>query len=326
MQTLILTRHDVEGLTDMGEVVAAVERAFIAHGRGEARMPPKVYLDLPEHHGDFRAMPSFMDGAAGVKWVNSHPLNPARHGLPAVMGLYILSDPETARPLAVMDATWLTAVRTGAAAAIASRALARRDARSIGFVGSGVQARTMAMAHAVTHPDLVGAGALVFADARPEAAAALAGRFGGRVGTIAEAAACDIVNTSTPGATPVVSRDMVRPGTHINAMGADAEGKQELATALTIAARILVDDPAQAFHSGEVNVPLHHGDLTEDRIVGGLGAVLAGRLVGRTGADDITLFDSTGLAVQDLAVARIVVERARREGVGVSLPLVLATS
>jgi len=319
MDTLILTRADVLRLTDMDEAVAAVREAFQAHAQGRARMPPKVYLTLPEHAGDFRAMPSFLDGAAGVKWVNSHPDNPRRHGLPSVMGVFILSDPATALPLAVMDASWLTAVRTGAAAAVASAALARPEARSIGFVGAGVQARTMALAHRVTHPDVTD---LVFADVRPEAAQALAADFGGRVGSVAEAAACDIVNTSTPGARPVVLRDMVRRGAHINAMGADAEGKQELETALTVAARVFVDDPAQAFHSGEVNVPLHHGDLAESDVVGGLGAVLTGELAGRTSPEDITVFDSTGLAVQDLAVARLLVARARALGVGVALPLV----
>jgi len=316
--TLILTRQDVESLTDMSAVIAAVEAAFVAHAEGRARMPPKVYLELPEYFGDFRAMPSFMEGAAGVKWVNSHPQNPNRHALPAVMGLFVLSDPETALPLAVMDATWLTAVRTGAAAAIASRALARKGARSIGFVGSGVQARTMAMAHRVTHPDIVD---LVFADLRDEAARALVARFGGRVGTVAEAAACDIVCTSTPGAAPVVARNMVSPGAHINAMGADAEGKQELESGLTASARIVVDDPAQAHHSGEVNVPLHDGALALDAIAGGLGDVLLGRVKGRLDAGDITLFDSTGLAVQDLAVARMVLARARELGVGTALAL-----
>lgn len=319
MDTLILTRSDVESLTDMAEAVAAVREVFRAHAEGRTQMPPKVYLSLPEHAGDFRAMPSFFEGAAGVKWVNSHPQNPKRHGLPAVMGVFILSDPATAVPLAVMDATWLTAVRTGAAAAVASAALARRDAASIGFVGSGVQARTMALAHRVTHPEVK---ELVFSDVRPEAAAGLAETFGGRVGTIEEAAACDIVCTSTPGARPVVTRAMVRAGAHINAMGADAEGKQELETALTVAARVFVDDPAQAFHSGEVNVPLHHGDLRESDIAGALGAVLAGTLAARPEPGTITLFDSTGLGVQDLAVARRLVERARARGVGTALPLV----
>lgn len=317
--TLILTRADVEALVDMAAAVEAVERAFLAHGEGRARMPPKVYLDVPEHDGDFRAMPALLDGAAGVKWVNSHPQNPARHGLPAVMGVYVLSDPATAVPLCVMDATWLTAVRTGAAAAVASRHLARPDARSLGFVGSGVQARTLLEAHRVTHPGLE---TFVCADVRPEAAAGLAELSGGRVGTIDEAAACDIVCTSTPSTTPVVSADAVRPGAHVNALGADAAGKQELPSALLLAARVVVDDPAQALHSGEVNVPVHRGELDPERLVGTLGEVIAGRATGRREATDITVFDSTGLAIQDLAVARAIYALARERGRGQAVALV----
>src|SRR5512144_1047045 len=123
MPTRILTRGDVARLCTMEMALDAVEVAFAAHGRGETRMPVKVYLPLPEHAGDFRAMPAYFSGAAGVKWVNSHPQNPARHKLPAVMGVYILSDPATARPLAIMDATLLTAFRTGAAAGVATKHL-----------------------------------------------------------------------------------------------------------------------------------------------------------------------------------------------------------
>src|SRR6478735_4239114 len=127
MLTLVLSQSDVRAVIAMDAAIAAVEQAFLAHGRGEALMPAKVYLGLPQHRGDFRAMPAYLAGTAGVKWVNAHPENPARHGLPSVLALYILSDPETAAPLAVMDGTLLTAVRTGAAAAVASRYLAKRS-------------------------------------------------------------------------------------------------------------------------------------------------------------------------------------------------------
>ena len=125
MQTLILTQSDVQAALTMEAAVAAVEEAFAAHARGETMMPAKVYLDLRKYNGDFRAMPSYAPGSAGVKWVNSHPDNPDRHGLPTVLGMYILSDPVTAVPLAVMDATWLTAARTGAAAGVAAKHLAK---------------------------------------------------------------------------------------------------------------------------------------------------------------------------------------------------------
>src|SRR4051794_13468198 len=113
-RTLILSRADVRAVVSMDAAITAVEAAFVAHGQGLSIMPPKVYLPLPEHHGDFRAMPAYLGGAVGVKWVNAHPENPARHGLPSVLAVYILSDAETAVPLAVMDGTLLTAVRTGA--------------------------------------------------------------------------------------------------------------------------------------------------------------------------------------------------------------------
>ncbi|HXX93348.1 MAG TPA: ornithine cyclodeaminase family protein, partial [Planctomycetota bacterium] len=224
MKTLILTREDVRSLLTMEEAIPAVEAAFAAHGRGEALMPPKLYLPLEKHHGDFRAMPAYLDGWAGVKWINMHPDNPRRHGLPAVMGVYILSDPETARPLAVMDGTLLTSFRTGAAGAVASKYLAIRSPATVGFVGCGVQARALLAAHRTVYG---GFRALMF-DARPEAAQALAREGGGFVATADQAASCDIVCTSTPSRAPVVFRSYIGISTHLNAMGADAPGKQEL--------------------------------------------------------------------------------------------------
>lgn len=294
--------------------VAAVEGAFTAHGRGETQMPVKVYLDLPELDGDFRAMPAFLDGSAGVKWVNSHPKNPERYGLPSVLGMYILSDPATAQPLAVMDGALLTAVRTGAAAGVASKYLARDDARTVGFVGSGVQARTLYQALRVTHGELE----VVAADLSEEAARVFAEEVGGRVGSLEEAAGCDIVCTATPSRVPIIQSEWVKDGTHINAMGADAHGKQELATELLQRAVVVVDDWEQACGSGEVNVPLSAGDLSRDGIHAALGEVIAGARPGRE-ADEITVFDSTGLAVQDVALARVIYEQACAQDVGMEV-------
>ncbi|MEQ9075284.1 MAG: ornithine cyclodeaminase family protein [Sandaracinaceae bacterium] len=318
MSTRILTRADVESLLEIEGAVHAVEGAFEAHGLGRARMPAKVYLDLPEHDGDFRAMPSFMDGSAGVKWVNSHPKNPERHQLPSVMGVYILSDPATAAPLAVLDATWITAVRTGAAAAVASKHLAKQGARTIGFVGCGVQARTMLAAHRVYFDDLEVLGADVFADA----AQRFATEVGGRAVTLREACGCDIVCCATPVRTPVVQRAWIQPGAHVNAMGADGPGKQELEADILLHGRVFIDDWDQATHSGEVNVPLHAGTLSRDDIAGTIGEVVAKKIAGRSAQDQITVFDSTGLAIQDLAVARAAYEASLEKGVGLEVPLV----
>ncbi len=313
METLLLTQGDLHRVLSLNDVLRAVEQAFAAHGRGEAVMPPKVYLELAHHEGDFRAMPAYLRGAAGVKWVNSHPNNPTAHRLPTVMGLYVLSDPATALPLAVMDATLLTAVRTGAAAAVATKYLARRGARSIGFVGCGVQARWALRAHR----EVFGDGMQVLAaDISRQAAERLVGELGGEAVSLEAAAEADVVIVATPSRRPVVRRQWVRPGAHLNALGADAPGKQELEPALLRDGRLFVDDRYQAFESGEVNVPLREGSLRREQVAGTLGEVIAGRVDGRTDEAQITIFDSTGLAVQDVAVARALYEAARDAGVG----------
>jgi ornithine cyclodeaminase/alanine dehydrogenase len=314
LPTLVLTQRQVRQLLTMDAAVTAVEAAFLAHGRGEALMPPKVYVELPEHGGDFRAMPSFLAGAAGVKWINSHPGSPAKHGLPAVIGLYVLSDPDTGMPLAIMDATHMTALRTGASAAVATKFLGPKAPKTLGLVGAGVQAGTLVAAHRVLFPEIE----VVAHDVSEAAAQALVDEVGhGRVGSLAEACACAVVCTSTPVRQPVVPRDRIAAGTHINAMGADAEGKQELDPQILKDAAVFVDDVPQASHSGEINVPLHDGSLSPEDLAGTLGEVVAGRRPGRPSAEAITVFDSTGLALQDTALARVVHEAARAQGLGV---------
>ena len=316
-KTLILTKEDVRSILTMETAIPAVEAAFAAHGRGETIMPPKLYLPLERHGGDFRAMPSYMAGAAGVKWINMHPQNPRRHGLPAVIGVYVLSDPETALPLAILDGTLLTSFRTGAAGAVASKHLAVKAPATIGFIGCGVQARALLKAHRALYGGL---RALTY-DSVPEAAEQFAKEKGGFPATADQAASCDIVCTSTPSRAPVVFRSYVGISTHINAMGADAPGKQELDPKILEEATVVVDDLAQASESGEVNVPLHHGIFPRERIYGTLGEVVAGKKKGRVGTE-ITVFDSTGLAIQDLALARVTYDEARRRGLGLDVELV----
>ncbi len=262
-------------------------------------------------------MPAYLAGSAGVKWVNAHPENPARHGLPSVLALYILSDPETAAPLAVMDGTLLTAVRTGAAAAVASRHLAKPAPRSIGFVGCGVQSRFLLEAHRV----VFGALEVRAFDVRPEAAARFAAEAGGIAVSAEQAAGCDIVCTATPSRSPIVERSWIRNGAHINALGADAPGKQELDPRILTDAKVVIDDWEQATESGEVNVALHDGRYQREQIHGTLGEVIAGKKTAREG-DEITVFDSTGLAIQDLALARHVYDRARERGLGAAMEII----
>ncbi|QSQ21526.1 ornithine cyclodeaminase family protein [Pyxidicoccus parkwayensis] len=317
MPTLILTAKDLRSLYSVELGLTAVERAFRAHGLGEALMPPKVYLSLPKYDGDFRAMPAFLDGSAGVKWVNAHPRNPEKHNLPTVRALYILSDPDTASPLAILDGTLLTAWRTGAAAGVASKFLAKKGPRTLGLVGSGVQARVFIDAHRAIYGELE----LLLSDVSESAAKALQAEKGGRVASLQEACGADIVCTSTPVRSPIVKREWIRAGTHINAMGADAPGKQELEPRILTDGRVFIDDTEQATHSGEVNVPLHDGLFKEEQIAGTLGEVVAGKKRGRSG-DEITVFDSTGLALQDVALARALYDVALKRGVGQQMDIV----
>ncbi len=317
MKTLILNAKEVLALLDMKEVLPAVEEGFAAHGRGETIMPPKVYLPLEEFQGDFRAMPVASSGSAGVKWVNSHPRNPVDHNIPSVLGVFILSDPVTARPLAIMDATSITAYRTGASAAVATKYLAREGEVSVGFVGCGVQAETALSAIR----EVRSLSELRLYDRSEEAASRFASDSGGRVCSLEEVSSSDVLVTMTPSREPIVKAEWLSPEVHINAMGADAPGKQELDPSILKRARVFLDDMEQGSESGEVNVALHSGLLQESDLAGTLGAVVAGTLPGRSG-QGVTVFDSTGLAVQDLAVARVLYGKALEQSIGLSIDLV----
>lgn len=317
MKTLVLTRSEVERIATMAVAVKAVESAFAAFGRGEASMPPKVYLPVEDHDGDFRAMPARLGSSAGIKWVNVHTHNRKRYGLPTVMGVYVLNDPQNAFPLAVMDGTSLTALRTGAAGGVASKYLAAGSPRTIGFIGCGVQAPALHEAHRIVFESFE---SLVH-DRNPQTAERFAERIGGRAVSLEEAAGADIVCTATPSRTPFVNADWVMPGAHINAMGADAPGKRELEIEVLKSAAIYIDDIHQATGSGEINVPLASGDFDVGDIAGTLGEVVAG-ILPRPGAETTTVFDSTGLAIQDVALARAIYEAARSAGIGTEIDLV----
>ncbi|AGB30124.1 ornithine cyclodeaminase [Natrinema pellirubrum DSM 15624] len=320
MNTLLLDSDDVDEHAVLAAVIDAVEEAFGAFERGDTQMPAKSYIDLPQYNGDFRSMPAYLDtgdwDAAGLKWVNVHPDNPADHDLPTVLGTMIYSDPETAFPLAIMDGTTLTMKRTGAAAAVATDYLAVEDATSLGLVGAGVQSYTQIEAISEVRP----IEEVVVSDPDDERVERFIetyeDRFDVRGGSISEAGHCDVLSTVTPVEDPIVGPDDVGDHTHINAIGADAEGKHELEDALLEAARIVIDDHEQCTHSGEINVPYHEGVLTDADIHGEIGELVVGSKAGRTAETGNTVFDSTGLAIQDVAAARVVYERASADGDG----------
>ncbi|MFC4540558.1 ornithine cyclodeaminase family protein [Halosolutus amylolyticus] len=326
MNTLLLDSGEVDENARMADVVPAIEEAFEAYERGNAQMPPKSYIDLPQYNGDFRSMPSYLDtgewDAAGVKWVNVHPDNPDDHGLPTVLGTMIYSDPETAFPLAIMDGTALTMKRTGAAAAVATDYLAVEDATSLGIVGAGVQSYTQLEAISEVRP----IEEVVVSDLDEERVERFVETFGDRfdvrAGSISEAGHCDVLSTVTPVEEPIVGPEDVGERTHVNAIGADAEGKHELADDLLLEATIVIDDHEQCTHSGEVNVPYGEGVLSDDDIYGEIGQLVVGDLEGRTDGTGVTVFDSTGLAIQDVAAAHVAYENATESDDGYAFGMI----
>jgi alanine dehydrogenase len=323
METLLLDHEAVGEHTPMADLVPAIEEAFAADARGNTVMPSKTYIDLPDYEGDFRSMPAYLRtdewDAAGVKWVNVHPGNPERFDLPTVLGTMIYSDPKNAYPLAIMDGTELTGRRTGAAAAVATDHLAVEDADSLGLVGAGAQSYAQLEAIATVRE----IEEVVVHD-RSEASVerfveAFADEFDVRAGSVADAGHCDVLSTVTPVESPIVSASDVGESTHVNAIGADAPGKHELADDLLKAATLVVDNYEQSIHSGEVNVPWAAGVLTDADIHATLGEVVTGRK--RVERGGRTVFDSTGLAIQDVAGAHVAYRNASAAGEGVGFDL-----
>ena len=281
--------------------VEAVRGAFVAHARGEWTMPPKVYVtNYPA--GDFRAMPALGGGHALLKWVTSFPGNPARN-LPTVTGVVLLSNADTGELEAVLDAASVTALRTGAAAVLAAETLGRSDARSAAVVGAGVNGAAAAATFVERGRDVT------VWDVDGERAQRVAGDLGASVaGSLDEALAADLLVTVTPGHEVLLVDGALRPGQHVSLMGADGPGKAEIAPGELARAHVFCDDWEQASHGGELARPVEAG-LVSESDVGRIGAVLAGDAEGRRDAAEITTFDSTGLAIQDLAIAIAAYER-----------------
>jgi alanine dehydrogenase len=291
----------VRAAVSPGRALEAVRDAFVAYARGEWTMPPKVYVPAYPA-GDFRAMPALGAGHALLKWVTSFPGNPAR-GLPTVTGLVVVSDAETGMLRGVLDAAAVTALRTGAAAVIAAETLGRPDAATAAVVGAGVNGRAAVESFVAS-----GREPLVWDldSARAEAAAA---ELGGRAVAREEALVADLLVTVTPGKEVLLPAGSLRPGQHVSLMGADGPGKAEIALGELERARLFCDDWEQASHGGELAAGVDAGIVVRDRVTQ-LGDVLAGTAEGRASAEEITVFDSTGLAIQDLAVALAALGRA----------------
>jgi alanine dehydrogenase len=324
LETLLLTDEEVEKLLSMDEVMKAVEQAFVEKSLGRVQMPSKVYLFYHKYNGDLRVMPSYIESydISSVKIVNSHPENRVKYNLPTVMAVVVLVDPRSGFPLAIMGGKTLTDIRTGAAGGIAAKYLARRDSRTLGLVGAGAQARTQLAALLEVYGGFNEVRVWGLHESAGKFTVEMRSKYGDRctiipVKTVKEAVEdADIVVTTTPSRKPLVMEDMVSPGMHLNCIGADAPGKEELDPAILKKAKIVVDDFAQAAHGGEINVPLSRGLISMEDVWAEIGEIIAGLKNGRENPDEITIFSSTGLAVQDAVAAKIAYDKALEKGIG----------
>ncbi len=332
-KTLILSRTDMMGLLEPHEYVACVETAFRRHGEGRCYLEPKGHIVLDKYPGEWEVMPSYIEEPEGVpeaaacKWVSIRENNRAKFDLPTVFSILVYTEPETGFPLAIVDGSYHTMMRTGASAAVSVKWLARDDSKVLALVGAGdvgigalrtcagifawdevrVWSRSQATLDAFMaseeprHPNLT-------LKPSTDAEAVVSG--------------ADVVVTMTTGAAPVVRDAWIGDGTHIAALGSDLAGNQELESALFPRLRIFVDDIRQCRPDGEINVPLREGVITDAAIAGEIGEVICGKKPGRTGDREITLFDSTGIALQDSATVPLEYQRAVEAGVGVEKKMI----
>lgn len=318
--TLVLTHKDIKQVLSMKDTLKAVEGAFMAHGAGHTQMPAKIYVKLHQYNGDLRAMPAFIEttNACGIKWVSVYPEN-RKKCLPAVIATIILNDAKTGFPFAIMDGTYITRMRTGAAGGIAAKYLARKGSKIAAMVGCGVQAGPqLAALKEYFGLDLV----KVWGYGKKDADNFIKDMRGIKVEMSASKTVrdcvrgADIVVTTTPSRKPLVQLKWLKKGVHINAIGADSKGKEELEPAILKQAKVVIDDWSQAPSSGEINIPWSKGILTKKDIRATLGEVIYNKLKIRAHPDEITVFDSTGLAIQDVSVAQYVYQKALNKGLG----------
>jgi ornithine cyclodeaminase/alanine dehydrogenase-like protein (mu-crystallin family) len=296
----VLTARHVEAAVSPQRAVEAVRSAFIAYAHGEWSMPPKVYVPAYPA-GDFRAMPALGAGHAALKWVTSFPDNP-RRGLPTVSGLLLLSETSTGVLQAVFDAAAVTALRTGAAAVLAAETLGREAASTAAVVGAGVNGRAAARTFVMRGHEVL------LWDVDPATAEEAAAEIGATAAASREEAfGADLLVTMTPGHELLLPHGSLRPGQHVSLMGADGPGKAEIAVEELLRTTVFCDDWVQASHNGDLAHAVEAGAIAEDDVTQ-LGEVLAGTASGRRSDAEITVFDSTGLAIQDLAIALAAME------------------
>ena len=321
---LLLDRQTIQGLLDMQKMIGILEQAFGELASGSAVMPQRTAVADPSVNGWYAFMPAQLRsmGALGVKSVTVYKDNPSAHGLPATLATIVLMDSRTGQTLAVMDGGYITAMRTGAVTGLATKYLARSDARIAGVMGSGVQARTQLWGMA-SGADIE--KALVFSLDPPEARQAFADDAADMLGIPVELAqsgedlvrGVDVLSLATTATTPIIDAEWVQPGLHINGIGSHAVGVREIDTKTMVRSKLVCDNvEACLAEAGDVQIPIEEGAMTADDIYGEIGELITGVKPGRESDEEVTVFKSVGLSIQDISAAHYVYQRALEEGAG----------
>lgn len=333
----VLSGKEIARVTDMNKIIACVEDVYCQKAQGETVVWPTTFYEFDPGHADMDIKSGYLKraGIFGHKTVSWFGAN-GEKGLPELTGAIMVFSARTGLPLGVLDGSYITGIRTGAAGAIGAKYLARKDSRRLLVVGSGNQAFYQIAAMLTVFPGLErvtvanplsAQHARQFVDALP---GRLERELGIRCGGVALSAVgspetaladADIVITVTPSKTPLVRKEWVKPGTHFSCIGADAEGKEELDPQLTAGARIFVDDTVHCVSSGEVELPIKAGIISEADIIGEIGELILGKKQGRTSEDDITIYDATGMALLDLAAAKAALDAADERQLGQTVEL-----
>ena len=323
---LILSASDVKNLVSMRDIINAVEEAFRAYGKGTCRIAPIVLTMIDKYEGEHEIKSGYVDNyCIGTKIVTFYKNNRSRYDRPALSGTIVLNDLNDGRALAIIDGTYITASRTGAAGAVAAKYLARKNSANIGVIGAGTQGRYQVSAL----NEVLGISSVKVYDVLSESAAKYVKEMTGKYPFDIEQAEsprqavqdADLIITATPSTKPIILNEWVSEGVHINAIGADSPGKQELDPRIVARAKVIVDSMTQCVERGEIQAAIRQGLLRKEDIYAELAEIVLGRKSGRSTAKEITIFDATGLAVQDVTTAYTVYSLAQKKGLGATVRL-----
>jgi ornithine cyclodeaminase/alanine dehydrogenase len=324
---LILTESDLRAVLTMREVIQAVEGGFRSLAAGDCRVPQRLQLDIEDSGAVLLEMPAYVRGqqtALGTKIVSVFPENAAR-ALDIVQAAYLLLDSETGEPLALMEGRFITAIRTAATSAVATHHMTHPGPKRVALIGTGVQAQF----HLAAMMEAANVESVTIASRSSEKAARLAECAQSQYGITCEAATAseaairaNLICTCTASPVPLFDGKLLSPGTHINAVGAFTPTTRELDSETVRRARVIIDDHSAAGReAGELLIPIQEGTITRSYIAGTLADVVSGRIAGRESPEEITLFKSCGLAIEDLVTARLAYQRAAQCGVGAHVSL-----